>query len=307
MRVPGIVLLLVICLVTGCATISTNPAVPAFSNAVATSQQAFEAARSAENEAFAQAALNAALASGTVSTENCWQPDYDPTRCQIIITVDGHRANLRGVASNGAKLAQALTTYAQGLAQLASATDIADQQTAIHKLTSGLDQIATLLSIPGVTQVGNFIAEIQQDMALKNRQAQVLAIAQQYDSTFGQAADLLQSETQLLQKNVISNASQTVEHLEVMLATAPADQRRSLAQSLVGATEAEQQAASLKIELASQLKAAHAAMITSLRNPSTDPTAALKEIETLARAFSSMETAFSGTAATPTRKEKRHD
>lgn len=307
MRISGIGLLLVICLVTGCATIASNPAVPAFSHAVATGTQAFAAARSAENEAFAQAALNAALANGVVSTEDCWQPDYNPAKCRIIVTVDGHRANLQAVASNGAMLAQALATYAQGLAQLAAAKDIADQQTAIQELTAGLDQITTLLSIPGVSQVGNFIAEIQKDIALKNRQAQVLAIAQRYDSTIGQAADLLQSETQLLQKNVISNASQTVEHLEVMLATAPLDQRLALAQSLVGAATAERQAASLKIDLASQLKAAHAAMITSLRNPSTDPTATLKEIQTLARAFSSIEAAFSGTAAPPTRKEKRHD
>lgn len=118
MRVLVLGTLLVGCTVAGCATITTDPAVPAFSNAVKAGTQAFATARAAENEAFAQAALNAALTNGTVSTKNCWQPNADQSKCQMVITVDGQPANPQTVATNGAKLVQALANYAQGLAQL---------------------------------------------------------------------------------------------------------------------------------------------------------------------------------------------
>lgn len=173
-------------------------------------------------------------------------------------------------------------------------------------MASGLAQVASLLHIPGVSQAGDAIADIQKDIALKRRQAQLLAIMQRYESTIDAAADLLQSETELLQKNVVTNAAQTVEHEQFLLATVPPAQRLTIAENLVTAVTAEQQAASLKITLASQLKAANAALITSLQNPKADPTAALNDIETLASGFSSMKAAFSGTATTSTKGGKSH-
>ena len=280
---------------------------PAFSRAVTAGTRAFTAARTAEHEAFVQAAFNAALTDGTVATENCWQPGYDPTRCQVVITVDGQRANLRPIASNGAKLAQALAAYAQGLTQLAAAEDLAAQQTAMRNVSAGLGQLAGLLAIPGVGQAGNLVADIQKAVALKNRQAQVLAIAQRYDGTIAKAAEVLQSEMQLLQKNVISSASQTVEHVEVMLAVAPPDRRPSLVQRLVDAATTEQQVSSVRIDLARQLRLAHSALIASLRNPSMDADAALRKIGNLASAFSRIDSAFSGTVADPVQKDKPHD
>lgn len=307
MRVPVISLLLVTCLLTGCATMATNPAVPAFSDAVTAGTRAFTAARSAEHEAFMQSALNAALTDGTVATENCWQPGYDPVECQLVVTIDGHRASLGAVASNGAKLAQALAAYAQGLSQLLSAQDLDEQHAALRNLSAGLGQISSLLAIPGVGQVGNLVADIQGAIALKNRRAQVLAIAEQCDGTIAKAADLLQSETRLLQQNIISSASQTIQHVEVMLAIAPPERRLSLVQRLVDAAAMERHVSSVTIDLANPLRAAHSAMIMSLRNPSMDTHAALRKIGSLTSAYQSIESAFSGTVAKPVQENEPHD
>lgn len=307
MRMPAIGLLLALCLLSGCASVHTNPAVPAFSEAVAAGTHAFATARSAEDQAFRQAALNAALGNGTVTTENCWQPGYDAARCRIVITVDGRPVDFQPAAPVGAALAQALAAYAQGMAQLSSATDIAEQQVAVQKLSAGLGHMATLLSIPGVGKAGDIVAEIQKAIAMKRRQAQLLMIAEHYEHTVGAAAMLLQAEALLLQENIVTSASQTVAHLEVMLATAPTDQRPLLVQKLVDATVTEQQAASLRIDLANQLKAAHAAMIAALRGPGETTRAALEKIGILASAFSGIDAALGGAATGPTRRSTVHE
>jgi hypothetical protein len=289
-------------LAAGCSSVTTDPTVPAFSSAVMAGAQAFTTARSAEGNAFSQAALNASLApGGTVSTQNCWQANADQAKCQMVLTVNGQVVEQQAVAVNGAKLAQALSSYAQGLAQLTTAKDITDQQAAEEKLATGLGAIAALAGIPGVGAAGDLLATLQKDVALEDRRAQILAISRQADGTVGSAADLLQQEAVLLQRNIVLNASQTVANEQTELAIAPREQRLAIAQSLASAVSTLQAAASLKIDIATKLKAAHTAMIQSLANPKADPMAALGEIDDLATAFSNVETAFGGTPAKGTK------
>jgi hypothetical protein len=290
----------VLFIVAGCADTTDNSAVSAFASAATAGSQAFTTAQSAESQAFAQAALNAALGNGKITTDNCWNANYTAAKCQLVISVDGQTVTPQAIAENGAKLAAALSTYGQGLEQLATAKDITDEESAEQKLATGLGQIASLAGVPGVAAVGGLIATIKQDVALADRRLQLLAIAQQADPAVQVAADTLQSETELLQQNVILSASAAVQHEEVLLATQPAGEKLAIAQALSAAVTAEQKAGALKVNIATQLKAAHTAMIQALQNPKADPQAALSEISALAQGFSSVETAFNPASAAST-------
>jgi hypothetical protein len=159
-----------------------------------------------------------------------------------------------------------------------------------------------VISVDGQTVTPQAIAENGAKLAaaLSDRRLQLLAIAQQADPAVQVAADTLQSETELLQQNVILSASAAVQHEEVLLATQPAGEKLAIAQALSAAVTAEQKAGALKVNIATQLKAAHTAMIQALQNPKADPQAALSEISALAQGFSSVETAFNPASAAST-------
>jgi hypothetical protein len=220
-------------------------------------------------------------------------------QCKVRLIVDGSDVDTGAVGTKLAADADKLASYGEGLKALAAATDLADQQAALQKLSTSVRGVMQAAGVPGVEAVGDLVADLLHQAALNHRREELLAIARKADPAISSVAQLLTAETVKLQQNIVLADSQTVSELQgQFLAAKPVDpNRKALAEELIAAVDDEQRAAALKPDF-SALADAHTKMIQSLANPKVSLASAIAEISALSDELNKVRAAF-----TPSKKK----
>ncbi len=294
MRAPRILAALAVGLLTGCASLPTEETA-AFRTVAASSQTSFASLSQAETDALSNDRLAqvAAHQKGLMLANGCMAEAISEAPCFLVVGDLNATDPAQGLAlmprtKRLQDLVNAISGYADGMSDLAAAKDLQAANAATGKATASLKALVNLVD-PAVGAVAGPVIDgltiAANDLAIEHRRKLMLSIAQDAQPVIDGAAKALGAETRALRGTILTlrekrlrAAKQTFDDDEAKAHPSAAADRAGLILAVANAAGDVSDARAIKTDF-SPLSAAHAAIVTSLRDPKADVTASVAQAQ----------------------------